>query len=233
MSLVSRLFKPVGRRIEAGFGRLVGREAAQETGEQAARTLGRDVVQTSGRWGLLLGATPPANPAFTAALDAAKAMLKQKGKYHNVSGPLQDALAQATSTGEALQVAALARKQAVGYNQAHRGVLTDALAQGAARAQVTDEAFDVLRHVVKTRQEAYALFNVSERRKLVETAVTRYMAVGETELPVDELARKVIKLVQPRLDQASTRATIRRVSGLEAQAERVQAVTNFIHKALS
>jgi hypothetical protein len=233
MSVVNRLFQSLARRVETDAGRALGREVAGEAGEQAARTLGRDALRTSGRSALARGAMAPANPAFSAALDAARDLLKKKGQYHNVSGPLQDALALATTTGEALQVAALARKLAVGYNQAHRGVLTDALTQGAAKAQVTDEAFDVIRQVVKTRQEAYALFNVSEKRKLVETAVARYMEVGEAELPVDELARKVVKLVQPRLDQASTRATIRRVSLLETLAERVQAVTNFIHKALS
>jgi hypothetical protein len=212
---------------------VLGREVAGEAGEQAAQAFGRDVARTSARTALTRGAATPANPAFSAALEAAREVLKQKGKYHNVSGPLQEALAQATTTSEALEVAALARKLAVGYNQAHRGVLADALAQGAAKAQVTDEAFDVIRQVVKTRQEAYALFNVSEKRKLVETAVTRYMTVGEAELPVDELARRVVKLVRPRFDQASTRATIRRVTLLEALADRVQAVTNFIHKALS
>ncbi|MEB3329907.1 MAG: hypothetical protein VKQ33_11805 [Candidatus Sericytochromatia bacterium] len=233
MSVVSRLFQSLTRRVEAGAGRTLGRTAGSEVGEQAARTLGRDALKTSGRAVLTAGAEGPTNPAFTAAMDAVRDLLKQKGRYHNVSGPLQEALAQAATTGEALQVATVARKLAVGYNRVHRGVLTDALAQGAARAQVTDEAFDVIRQVVRTRQEAYALFNVAERRKLVETAVARYMEVGEAELPVDELARKVVKLVKPRLDQASTRATIRRVTRLETLVQRVQAVTNFIHKALS
>lgn len=229
MSIVSRLVQSFARRTETSVGRAASREVAQGASRQAARTLGRDVVQTSGR----RVAAAVDTPTFEAALAAAKAVLKKEGRYANVSSHLTKALEQATTTQEALQVATLARQLAVGYNTAHRGVLTEALTQGAAKAQVTDEAFAVVKQVVKTRQEAYALFNVTERRKLVESAVERYLTVGEAELPAEELARKVVHLVQPRLDQASKRATIRRVSLLETLVERVQALTNFIHKAVS
>lgn len=229
MSLLSRLAQTFGHRAETALAHKVGRTAAQEAGQQAARTLGRDALEQTGQ--RLAVAADAAT--FEAALAAAKDVLKKQGRYANVSSHLGRALELATSTDEALKVATLARQLAVGYNKAHRAVLTDALAQGAAKAQVTDEAFAVLKAVVKTRQDAYALFNVTERRALVESAVERYLTVGEASMPTEDLARKVVHLVQPRLDQASKRATIRRVSLLETLAERVQALTNFIHKALS
>ncbi|MEB3197395.1 MAG: hypothetical protein VKP62_09350 [Candidatus Sericytochromatia bacterium] len=218
------------------WGRMTGgqqaaRRAGKQVSRQASGAVGRDALRLQGSKLAESLNGDLGNPAFAAAMAEVRKTLAQRGQYANVSTGLRQALSQASTTQEALEVATLARKLSVAFNQANRGALKEALEVAAGKAQLHDEAFAVLSAVVKTREEAYALFRLAEKRKLVETAVGQYMAVGG--LPTEELATKAIRLTKARLDQDSTRETIRRVVQFETEAERVRTITNFMHKALS
>lgn len=215
--------------------RTVAKDVAGETGKKAAQTLGRDVVAKSVAGASAKGAKKVAdkvaNPAFEAAMSAVRERIAKQGKYANLSGPLMEAVASAATTEEALQVAALARKFSVQFNKANRGALLHALEEAATKSKVHDEAFATLAQVVRTRQEAYALFSLAEKNKVVEHAVDRYMTVGGE--PTEDLARKAIKLVKARFDQRSANSTIKRVGLMETLAEQVRTIANFLNKALS
>lgn len=211
------------------------KDVATETTRKAAKTLGRDVLTKSTGEVAKKGAQKAADKAedlmFDAAMAAVREQLSKQGKYANVSTRLMEAVSHAKTTEEALQVASLARKLSVQFNNANRGALLHALEEAATKAQVHDEAFKALTQVVKTREQAYAMFSLAEKRKIVEHAVDRYMTVGGLE--VQELATKAIKLVPARFDQRSAKHTIKAVTLMDVLADQVRTIANFLNKALS
>lgn len=203
----------------------------KDASKAAAKTLGRDVVAKTVADAGKKAADKVANPAFDAAMSAVREQISKQGKYANLTTPLMEAIAQAATTEEALQVASLARKLSVRFNDANRGALLHALEEAATKSKVHEEAFKTLSQVVRTRQEAYAMFTLAEKRKIVEHAVDRYMTVGGH--PSEELASKAIRLVKARFDQRSANSTIKRVGLMETIAEQVRTIANFINKALA
>jgi hypothetical protein len=233
--VVSKTTKEVAAKGGKEAASKVGKEAAAKVAKQAGSTIARDVVATSGKEVAEKTAKKiaeeAANPAFDAAMAAVRERLSKAGKYANVSTPLMEAIAQASTTEEALQVANLARKLSVRFNKANRGALLAALETAAQKSQVHDEAFRTLVNVVKSRQEAYALFSLAEKNKVVATAVERYLQVGGP--PMEELATKAVKLVKPRVDQHSAGAYIKKLLRLETLGEQVRTLANYINKALN
>lgn len=223
--------KDVARTTAKDVARTAAKDVARDTGKKAVQTLGRDVLTKSAAEAGKQAADKVANPAFEAAMSAVREQLAKQGKYANLSGPLMEAVTAAATTEEALQVASLARKLSVQFNQANRGALLHALEEAATKSKVHEEAFATLAQVVRTRQEAYAMFSLAEKRKIVEHAVDRYMTVGGE--PSEDLARKAIKLVKARFDQHSANSTIKRVGLMETIAEQVRTIANFLNKALS
>ena len=223
--------KTGGKAVAKTVVKETAHEVAAKTGRQAAKTLGRDVIVKSTTEAGKKAADKVANPGFQAAMGAVRERISKEGKFANLSGPLMEAIAQATTTEEALQVASLARKFSVGFNKANRGALLRSLEEAATKAKVHDEAFKTLGQVVRTRQEAYALFSLAEKNKVVEHAVNRYMTVGGA--PSEELASKAIRLVKARFDQRSANATIKRVGLMDNLADQVRTIANFLNKALS
>lgn len=211
------------------------KDVAAETTRKAAKALGRDVLTKSAdevaKKGAKKAADAAVNPMFDAAMAAVREQLSKQGKYANVSTRLLEAVSHAKTTEEALQVASLARKLSVQFNDANRGALLHALEEAASKAKVHEEAFKTLTQVVKTREQAYAMFSLAEKNKLVEHAVDRYMTVGGAE--VQELATKAIKLVPARFDQRSAKHTIKAVSLMDQLADQVRTIANFLNKALS
>lgn len=230
MTILSRV---AGELAAKATGKTVARDVVATTARTAATTLGRDVLKTTGSAAAkstVKAAEAAANPAFDAAMSAVRSQIKTAGKYSNLSTPLLEAVSKAATTDEALQVAKLARKMAVGYNQVNRGALVAALETAAQKSKVHEEAFATLVQTVSAREEAYAIFRVTDKRKLVETVVDRYMHVGG--LPAEELVGKALRLVDPVLNQNGTRSTIKRVSLMTTIADQVRTMANFINKAL-
>ena len=227
----SKTAKTAAKTVVKDVSKTAARDVAAETSKQAAKTLGRDVVAKTVADAGKKAADKVANPAFDAAMSAVREQISKQGKYANLTTPLMEAIAQAATTEEALQVASLARKLSVRFNDANRGALLHALEEAATKSKVHEEAFKTLSQVVRTRQEAYAMFTLAEKRKIVEHAVDRYMTVGGH--PSEELASKAIHLVKARFDQRSANSTIKRVGLMETIAEQVRTIANFINKALA
>lgn len=222
----------------------LGREASQKLGKTAARevetVVSKKVAQTIAKDVLIKGADKVvaksaaksvANPAFEGAMAVVRERISKEGKYANLSGPLMKALEFASTADEALSLAKLARKLSVGFNGANRGALKASLETAANKSKLPEEAFQTLVQTVKTRQEAYALFSVAEKNKLVETVVDRYMRVGGDE--ASNLATKAIKLVPARFDQRSAKATVKAVGLMATIEEQIRTIANFLNKALN
>jgi hypothetical protein len=202
-------------------------EVAGRAGPQAMRAMASDVLITTDR----AAVKAVANPAFEGAMDAVRNQVAKNGKYTNVAGPLMTALGFASNTDEALTLATLARKLSVGFNRENRVALKAALETAAEKAKLPEEAFQTLVQTVMTRQQAYALFSVADKNKLVETVVDRYMRVGGAE--ATELATRAVGLVPARFDQRTAKDTIRAVGLKKTIEEQITTIANFLNKALN
>ncbi len=222
-----KLGKTAAREVAGTAGKAAAKEVAATTGKQAAQTIAKDVLIKADQAAIKAAA----NPAFEGAMAAVREQISKNGKYTNVAGPLLKALGFASNTEEALSLAKLARKLSVGFNRENRVALKAALETAAEKSKLPEEAFQTLVQTVKTRQEAYALFSVAEKNKLVETVVDRYMRVGGAE--ATELATQAVKLVPARFDQRTAKNTISAVGLKKTIEEQITTIANFLNKALN
>lgn len=227
MSVLSTISQKVGKTAAREVGTVAAKEAASTTGKKAAQVIAKDVLIKADK----AAVKAVANPAFEGAMAAVREQVAKNGKYTNVAGPLMKALGFASTTDEALTLSKLARKLAVGFNRENRVAVKAGLEAAAEKSKLPEEIFQTLVQTVKTRQEAYALFSVAEKNKLVETVVDKYMRIGGAE--ATDLAAQAVKLVPARFDQRSAKNTISAVGLKKTIEEQITAIANFLNKALN
>ncbi|MDB5097874.1 MAG: hypothetical protein JWM80_2295 [Cyanobacteria bacterium RYN_339] len=222
--VVSKAAKEVAGKAAKEVAGKAAKEAAAKAGKKAASQVAGDVLIKSGA-----KAAEAANPLLEATLSVIQAQIKEKGAFTaHVIDELQMAVTQANTPAEAIRVAELAKKLAF-KNDANKGAILSGLQRAIEKSSLTDEALTTLKAVVKTRQDCYALFSLSQKRGITFDAVNKLMRSGEEETVTNMAIHVIPKPVfGPRPPHFNTGVNELK----KTLEEKIESVARYLNSAL-
>lgn len=233
MAVVDGLVKRAAGAVAKAAGRTEAQVAAKELAGREAKMVGDRLVRSVGQKAAVVGeqavAEPVAKEGFEAAFAAVKAKLKRDGAFFDAAKPLHEAVRQATTTDQALQVARLAQELAVKHNKANSGAAVAAMGVAIEKAAVLPEAQAALAQVVAARQSSYGLYSMAQKQKLTKAAVERLLSLAS---PEDEAVKLALKGVKPAFGQDAPASVAAKLAKKETLEEQAAGLVRYLREAL-